>query len=78
MGKGHSRGGYQGSVKLRFCAESQEGKTLPACGMSTIGVIGLATARAQSKASQVGIEAWRGIAGRRSFGDWGATQAAKS
>ncbi len=33
MGKGHSRGGHQGSVKPRFCcAESQEDKTLPTYG----------------------------------------------
>ncbi len=26
MGKGHSRGGHQGSVKLRFCRASQRAR----------------------------------------------------
>jgi hypothetical protein len=58
---------------LRFCcAESQEGKTLPACGMSTIGV----TPAGNRGPNRRLRESHRGVA--RSFGDWGASQAAAS
>jgi hypothetical protein len=62
MGKGHPRSGYQGKLIPHFCrAESQEVKTLPACCMSTIGVMA-----ARNRGPVEGFASWhRGAARNR-------------